>query len=417
MLLDKLSKDDQIFIKSFIYTVIIQGTNLLFPLFITPFIINKVGLNNYSTVAFVQSLILNLNGLVDYGFSISGVKSISQNRNDNIFISKVVSVIYVIKISIAIIISGLLVIYYFINKSDYSLYSVFSIPMLIGQALFPLWFYQGFEKLRLMGIINVIFKVLSGVLIILIVEVPQKAIYVNMILGLGTCCASLVLSVYMFYHWKISLFFISINDIVHELKYNWDYFISNYIPSIYIQSSVLFLGLYNHNLWVGYYASVEKIINAVRQILVVFFQTIYPRACIIARNGFNSFKKLYYKFYFPFLIIIFLLCLSIYIYADFLVKLIVGSTQLESTNILKILSFMPFIVALNIPFNHFLLIFSNKRIYSNVYLLTLIFYLIINLIIVPYFKGYGAAYSLLATELTCSLLMIVKSFKVKIKRN
>src|SRR5690554_6037335 len=67
-------------------------------------------------------------------------------------------------------------------NGDYTLY-VYSFLTVIGQALFPVWFFQGLEEMRYITIINVVSKLLSVILIFIFVTSQGDYLLVPLFLG------------------------------------------------------------------------------------------------------------------------------------------------------------------------------------------------------------------------------------------
>ena len=57
--------------------------------------------------------------------------------------------------------------------------------MVIGQAIFPTWFFQGIEKMKMITIINVLAKVFFTISIFFFVLEPKNFEFVPILNGLG----------------------------------------------------------------------------------------------------------------------------------------------------------------------------------------------------------------------------------------
>ena len=70
-----------------------QAINILSPLVVLPFLIHKCGIEAVGKVGVGMSVALILNGIIDYGSYINGVKEISINRENPVVLEKKINAI------------------------------------------------------------------------------------------------------------------------------------------------------------------------------------------------------------------------------------------------------------------------------------------------------------------------------------
>ena len=89
----KKLKDKEIstLITNFFSLVIIQALNVLLPFLTIPYLIGRIGLENFGLLTFVHSFILFLVIFVEYGFNISTTREISIHSNEKEAVSRIYS--------------------------------------------------------------------------------------------------------------------------------------------------------------------------------------------------------------------------------------------------------------------------------------------------------------------------------------
>ena len=139
-------------IENFGYLTLLQICNLLIPLVTYPYLINTLGKNLYGVIIYSQAIVSYLAIFVNWGFNISATKYISINREDSKKINEIVSVVYIVKTLLLIIVFGFLfLIFLFPEIREYKLLYIFSMWQCIYECLFPIWFFQGIEKMKYIG--------------------------------------------------------------------------------------------------------------------------------------------------------------------------------------------------------------------------------------------------------------------------
>ena len=145
-------------IKDFFIYGIGQLINIGSPLFVMPFIIAKCGQDNFGKVGVGLSLAMILNGFIDYGSYINGVKEISVNRVNIKHLELKFNAIYLSKLILLVaVLSFITVLIFFIPflAKDKTLYFL-SLFVVLGQFINPIWFFQGVENFKWISIVNFI---------------------------------------------------------------------------------------------------------------------------------------------------------------------------------------------------------------------------------------------------------------------
>lgn len=155
MLLQKI-KNNQTLIKNTGYLSIIEIVRLAMPFVALPYIIKTIGAENYGLAIFAQTIIAYFSIFINFGLDISAVKDVSINRNNREELGKIVSAVLSLKAILFIIsFSVLLLLLVFVPfLHSHRLLFLYAFLTCLSELLFPVWFYQGIEKMKYITIIR-----------------------------------------------------------------------------------------------------------------------------------------------------------------------------------------------------------------------------------------------------------------------
>ena len=124
-LIEKIRKDYFGIISNTFYLTVIEIIRHIMPFVALPYVIGKIGVENYGKVVLSQTIISYFTIAVDFGLNIVTVKEISINRNDKEKINDIISSFLTIRLTLAVI--GVLVLL--------GIISVFPAMKMIGTTL------------------------------------------------------------------------------------------------------------------------------------------------------------------------------------------------------------------------------------------------------------------------------------------
>jgi len=414
-----LKLKNSIVFKNFFALSILQGTNFLIPLILMPYLNQTIGIDKFGVVTLIQVVMLFLGILTDYGFNLSATREISIHKNEPIKINEIFSTVMCTKLILCAFSFILLLLLLFIFPSlqkDFLAY-LLGFLIVLGQTLLPVWFFQGFQQMEFITYLNLISKIIFTSLIFIFVQNPNDYPFVLIFIGLGNVASGLLGILIVLKKFKINFIFSKkiCLGIFFELKEGWNLFVGNFSISINNNSNILILSFFVNELTLGYYINAEKIVFAAWQILGIFSQAIYPKICNLATVSMDKIFKFYRLVFIPFIVLVFLGCIILYLYANEIIQIFVKKTESPSVPLLRILSFLPFIVGLNIPAYQILLAYNFKKLTMLVFLGGIIVSLISNFVLSYYLGTSGTCISLLLTQFyITSVLYIFLFFNLKV---
>lgn len=390
--------DKKVVAQNFLSLLILQGANYILPLLILPYLVRVLGAEKFGLVMFAQSLAIFLTVFVDFGFNISGTREISLARNNKEKIGQIFIAIMIIKLVLIVIaFSFLLIIVNALTrfKLDSQIY-LLSFGVVIGQALFPVWFFQGIEKMKVVTVINILAKLIFTLLVFILIKTEVDYYKVPIYNSLGFIVSGLIGFLLSFKHIKCKLPPFSL--IKQLLIDSSSLFVSNFATSLYTASNVFILGLFTNNVLTGVYSSIEKLILAVKNIYVPLYQALYPW---LSRLEYKEKGQIIKKLTIPIFIISTLVTTIILIFANKILLLVYNDPLISDYNsIFRILSFISIFSGLNMLYN--MLYFPAIKRYKvrmNILIFGGVFNMLMSLIFVQCYNIYGVATIVAITEL------------------
>jgi len=371
------------------------------PILIVPYLFRVLGPDKFGLIAFAQSFVQYFIILTDYGFSISATKEISLCRHEHSKVCRAFSSVMLVKISLAflsLIVLSILV--YCIPKfrNDWMVY-ILSFGMVLGSTFFPVWFFQGTEKMKYITNLNILGSVIYSILIFSFVRGQQDFLMVPLINSSVFLITGLLGQYIVFKTFRVSFKFPGYHTVRQQLKAGWDIFISIAAINAYTTTRVFILGLLTNNNVTGFYSIAEKIANACQTFpLDAFSQSLFPRLSkIFQRNkakAFNIMRRVQLI-----TILISLICLPIVaIFADIIVRLVCGKVYPEAVLSLRLLLIAVFFVASNAFRVQFLLVCGKTHIYSRIHVMMAMVGLPLIVLLTQSFSYIGAAAATLSIE-------------------
>ncbi|MGC9070591.1 MAG: oligosaccharide flippase family protein, partial [Elusimicrobiales bacterium] len=251
----KTQKEYNRLFKNFLSLSVLQAANYIFPLIIFPYLVRVLGVEKFGLISFAQAFIMYFNVLVDYGFNLSATREISINRDNKEKISEIFSSVMFIKfglIMISLILLTIIVFSFEKFRVDWLIYYL-TFGIVIGQAMFPVWLFQGLEEMRYITYVNVIAKGIFTLAVFVFVRNISDYYKVPLLNSIGFITAGIISLVMVKKKFGIIFSKSSLVTIKNQLTNGWHIFVSNIMGMLYRNSNSLLLGIITNNLMVGYY--------------------------------------------------------------------------------------------------------------------------------------------------------------------
>ena len=407
-----------IFIKNFFNLIINQGINILIALLATRILFSTLGEAQYGLVNLALSVVLLSSITVSYGYHLNGPKRIALFRDESAkketLINEIIATRIIIAFGMAIILFCLT--YFFGFFKSYAALLYYSLILLFSQALFPMFYFQGNDKIAWASLVNAFAKGAYLLLIVLFIKIPEDAAYVNFLFGITALIVYIVSWIIIYKKEKIKWVWVSIHNIKKRFVENFQFFISSIAGHVSIHGGLIILSNFVNNSVLGEFALAQKIALLMRMVPVFFTQAILQKASILFKSDKAEFKRYVNLIFIIGLSITFAMGLIAVIFSKWIIFLLAGSQVLYSETILKILAFIPFMSMLN--FNNMIkiLVDEKKHLLTKATWLTAIVMLILATIGGYYYGGYGLSIALVITEIVSFIVHSVLLTKNKHER-
>lgn len=387
---------------NFISIGIVQAINLLAPLLVMPFVITKIGVDQFGVVAVAYVVMIYLSTVADYGFNLTATRNVTLYKQDKEKISKIFFTVLASKLLITTLLLLLLLAVAFLIPAvfgDNRLLYILAFSFVIGQTLFVTWFFQGVEKMHFITVGTLVSKLIFIIFVIVFIRNKDDGYLFLFFFGAGNIIAG-IFSIFLAMHiFKLKFIRPKWSDIMVEIKGGWQITISNLSINTFLYSNIFILRIFTNDLVVGYYSIAERIFFAVRQVLSLFSQVIYPRICQLtqrSRKEVNSFLR---QFYLPFFLLVVAGCGIIFTLSPQIISFFLKDGSTLPVVLLRILSVVPVIVCLNIPAYQILIALEHKKSYLRILGLATVINIVTNILLVNIWGAVGTAISILVTEL------------------
>jgi len=376
---------------NFLSLSILQAMNYILPLLTLPYLVKTLGIEHFGLLAFATATIAYFGILTDYGFNLSATREISihrENRKKTIEIFSSIMSIKFLLLLLSFLLLSLLIFSFKIFSNHWEIYFL-TFGSVIGEFLFPVWFFQGMEKMKYITYLNLISKSIFTIAIFIFVQEEQDIYLVPLFFSLGSIIAGIIALLVIEKKFNIQFKFQNVKILKIYLIDGWHIFLSRFYVSMYTTTNLILLGLFTNNILVGHYAIAQKIVLAIAGIFEPINQTIYPYLARKYKEDFEFFVHFIKKISLLFFIVSFTLILLAQYLIDELVYLVQGAYEtstiyLLSIFLLRIVSY-PFGGLLS---NTLIIMKKIKR-----YMRVMNYTVILNLILVPisiyYFQATG----------------------------
>jgi PST family polysaccharide transporter len=336
------SPDKKRLFSNFVSLAVLQGANYILPLITFPYLVRVLGVEKFGLLAFATATVTYFQILTDYGFNLSATRDISIHRENKEKVQEIFSSVMIIKFGLLILSFFLLIILILSFdkfRKDWEIF-VLSFGMVVGQVLFPVWFFQGMERMKYITFLNILAKVIFTVAIFIFVREASDYLYVPLLNSLGFIIAGILGLWIVFRDFEVSFKFVGLKELKRQLKEGWYIFISEISGNIYGRGTTIILGFVSNNTVVGYYSVAERVMKAIAGLSQPFAQALYP---YVMRTKFNSFKTVFkYSFIGSLFISIFL-----YLFSGIIMEFFKIHNK-DAVLTLKILSITLFFTFLNV---------------------------------------------------------------------
>ena len=410
------TEDKKRLMSNFFSLSVLQGANYILPLITLPYLVRVLGVEYFGLLAFATTTVMYFQILTDYGFNLTATREISIHRDNKEKVIEIFSSVMTIKIILMFVSFFLLsiLVFSFEKFSQDALVYFLTFGTVVGQVLFPVWFFQGMERMKYITYLNILSKVIFTIAIFVFVKEQSDFYLVPLLTSIGFLVAG-IWSLYLIKkEFGVGFEVQTIDTIKHHLVEGWDIFVSMVFISMYRSSNIIILGLLTNNTIVGYYSIAEKVVKTLQSLQDVVGNTLFPylsKKFSITNKSFFDLNKRFFKFIF---LIYFSLSLITMFSSEYIIYILMGEFNEIAILNLQIMSFVILVGGFNYYYGILGLVSMNyKKDFSKYIIITGLFNLLFCIVSVYLYPNYGASISMIISESVLLSLIVLKILKVK----
>jgi polysaccharide transporter, PST family len=351
----------------------VQISSYIAPLLVLPYLSRVLSTDHFGLIAFATSFNWYFLTLVEYGFNLTATRRIAIHRDDPHKISKIFSSVFVAKAFLTVIGFVLMtsIVLATAKLRPHLLLFCVSYLAVIGDLLFPLWLFQGLQKIENLVWRDLCAKFLSLVLIFAFVRRDSDYLWAAGFQAGSMAIAGVVGLITVPFLTPVRWAIPSVREALTALREGWPVFVSMAAMALTASTNILILGLRSGPTDVAFYTAAGRLIVALRMLVSPLVTALYPHishmAFISRENAIAFLRK-----YGPMLMAPFFAgSLILFAGASPIVRILYGVKYVQAVPLLRILAFSPLFCALqHIYSTFFMLAFGYEKEWSRVILLS-----------------------------------------------
>lgn len=271
-------KDAKVLLENFISLSSLQLIGMILPLITLPYVLRVLGFENYGIIVFAASLIAYFSAFTDFSFKYTATRDVAVFRDSpkklNLIYSKVITIKTIFLLLSFLIITAIVYCYqpFYENRLVYFL----TVPMLLGQALFPDWFFQGIEKMKYITYLNIGIKLFFTICIFIFIKEKSDYWIYPLLQSAGFVGAGIAGQFILVKKYKLKFFWLKPAMIKNTIQSNTPIFINQFVPTLYNNTSTFLLGILTNNTSVGIYEAIKTIVNLCITFIEILSRVFFP---------------------------------------------------------------------------------------------------------------------------------------------
>jgi PST family polysaccharide transporter len=325
-------------------------------LLLYPFVIRQVGTEAYGLYVFALTVSNYFDLLVNYGFDTPAVRRVVECKDDKKALSAILSAIFTGKLllfALSLLVFIPLVLFVPLMRENWLLFSLPFIQI-FGMMLFPIWYFQGRKNMKIVTIINLIFRLLMIPLVFLFISSPEDNVLYMLIVVEMVFLGGVVATFQIRVRDGISYGLANLSELKIYFKEGWSFFLSS-ITGVFKESTLtLFLGICFGMHEVALYDLAVKIVNIPRLFTQSINKALFPE--VVDKASKSRVKKIFR--YEALIGLLVMACVAVFGY--FLVLFMGGKEMLMAYPMAVILSVTIFTWLIVGAYIHFVFVPNNR---------------------------------------------------------
>ena len=409
MHLDLFNRNKSSLANNSFYLYISHFADYILTLFLLPFIARTIGAIELGLIGLAQTFGLLIILFMEFGSSLMATREVARIKDDQIALKFFVEKLTTFKIyliPIALIASALLIIYspIFYNKPHYVIIVILGA---IFQGISPTWYFQGIEKMKVIALSKLFFRLIGFIIIISCVKSSNDAWIVLASFSL----TSTLICLYLYFEIikKIGLLTFTRPD---QSKFIFTNSISSFlitiIPMIYQNISVIVLSVFVNPFQLGVYYGAARIYRGFNTLYGPISQAFFPIISSLENKNKTESKLLIRNYLILMIIIGSFFFIINYFLSEEIISAILGNEFSASSSLLRLFSIvLPLTAVSNALGRQWLLVINKESFYLIVLLVSSLIAFITFLFIINGFGIKAYPISLIIYEVSSIIMILI----------
>jgi O-antigen/teichoic acid export membrane protein len=365
--------------------------------------------DGFGLFSYIFAIISYITLFVNFGTDVIGNRDVARHKaTSSDYLNKllsfriIVAIVFYLVFSITLLLAN-------IEQSTKNALLIYGLTF-ISNAMLINWFFRGVEKNKYIAFAQIFSSCFGLLAVSLLIHSSSDFIMAIWIYTLSSFINAFTL-----------IFFYG--NTISKLNFNFDLaFIKKLIPAVapigisaiminvYYNFDHILLGAMGYKVELGYYAAAYKIILVAIIPTSIIWQSFFPQLSGSV-NDIHSRDVLmdnYSKIMFMLGVTI---TLFVIFFSDDIIKMVFGSAYYRSFRLLMILGINIILVFINMVYGNPLLAWNQQKKYSYVIGLGAISNIMLNIILIPKFFGYGAAIATITSEIVVFIGVLFLHFR------
>lgn len=267
-----------------LYLYVIQISNFIIPLIAFPYLTRVLGVEGFGKLGFAQTMYFLFVFIIDFGFNLTGAKSISLYKDKRNNLNALYTNIQSVKFFLFLILSLLVIPIVFMMgyKNIDSIIIGIALLASFSSFLIPNYIFNGLGINSVLAFTTVLIKSLFLIPIFFVVTTPEDILLAVVLQIMSGLVVGLTIQ-YIIHRKKIVKFnsmLIKRKLYIIETKKSFDNFIASFFTLGFTYLTPILIKVMLGDAALGLYAVVDRLIAAFRQLYAPITQAFFSKICI-----------------------------------------------------------------------------------------------------------------------------------------
>ena len=245
MMFKALNTDNSIILKNLTYLTFLRVFNILIKFLLVAYLVRVLGEVSYGVLTWSDSIIQYFLMFINFGFNIYAAKYIVENRSNKDKIKEITSSIFFIKV--ILFLTSFIILYGFSFFHPFEAHKSILFLMLLmglGEVFFPIWYFQGIEKLKPATYIVVFSRVILVLGTLVFVKTSEDLMTHVLLIVISNMVMGLLGYVTLIKHYQFSFYLVNITVLKRFIKEAYMFFLGRFLSLTFNFATLFLIGVY-----------------------------------------------------------------------------------------------------------------------------------------------------------------------------